>query len=239
MILTCSACQTQYIVPENALGTKARTVKCAQCGYSWKQQPITVTDIDLSSPAFHAISSPDAAPDSDDAAVMAQQLRWQQALHVDAQPVAATGSMLRFCAKTVAWFAFLLLMTAISLAYARLTLVTTFPGTALLYEALQFPAPAAGAGLDFRDDTLAVLEADTVPTRLHVTGHFINTKPKALPLPILQARLFDKKGVWLKDWGIPLQNVGHIGGNSLMSFNYTLPQVPTEAYSLTFRFVDD
>jgi hypothetical protein len=61
----------------------------------------------------------------------------------------------------------------------------------------------------------------------------------AVSLPVLQARVFNASGVWLKDWSIPLQNIQNIGGNARMGFDYSLPQVPLDAHSLTFRFVDE
>lgn len=254
MILTCPACQTQYIVPEGALGAKSRTVKCAACHYSWRQHPITVTEIDLQDdelgdryPDDDEISSSPALTEqaatsslAHDAADMARQLRWQQALQADvAVSYGPTVSLPRFALRTVGWFALLLLFTAIALTYMRATLVTTWPGTALFFEELGVAAPAAGATLKFEDDIKAVLDTSSIPARLHVSGRFSNKFDRAVALPVLQARLFDKEGQWLKDWAIPLQNVGHVGGNGTMAFDYTLPQVPLEAYRLTFRFVDE
>lgn len=42
MILICPACQTRYLVPDTAIGTEGRQVRCASCRHSWFQEGVPV-----------------------------------------------------------------------------------------------------------------------------------------------------------------------------------------------------
>jgi predicted Zn finger-like uncharacterized protein len=57
MILTCPACDTKYVVKDDAIPPGGRQVRCASCKHSWHQdpdampaEPATAADIDLGGP---------------------------------------------------------------------------------------------------------------------------------------------------------------------------------------------
>lgn len=59
MIIACPACGTRYAVPDAAIGSEGRTVRCAKCKHSWFQDPPV---LDLVSPApMEAPAPPPAA----------------------------------------------------------------------------------------------------------------------------------------------------------------------------------
>jgi len=39
MIIACPSCQTRYKIADDAVGAAGRTVRCANCGHSWLQEP--------------------------------------------------------------------------------------------------------------------------------------------------------------------------------------------------------
>ena len=52
MKVTCPSCDTNFTVPEAALGTRGRVLRCARCGHKWHQNPAFVEDeVPLEMPA--------------------------------------------------------------------------------------------------------------------------------------------------------------------------------------------
>ena len=42
MIITCTACDKKFVVPDNAIPASGRTVQCSSCSNQWKQFPIEI-----------------------------------------------------------------------------------------------------------------------------------------------------------------------------------------------------
>jgi len=67
MIIACPACNTRYVVPDNAIGIEGRTVRCAKCKHSWHQEgpELDVPDAAPPSPSAEPPPQPESEPETE------------------------------------------------------------------------------------------------------------------------------------------------------------------------------
>jgi predicted Zn finger-like uncharacterized protein len=85
MIIACPACGTRYAVPDSAIGSEGRTVRCAKCKHSWFQEPAELGLPPRPQPAALADTPAPAPVPADDPASTPEQPR-------AAKPAAAAGA---------------------------------------------------------------------------------------------------------------------------------------------------
>lgn len=66
MILTCPACQTQYVVKDGAIPPQGRQVRCASCKHRWHQDPSSEADDGDAAPALSTEPAPAATSSAPD-----------------------------------------------------------------------------------------------------------------------------------------------------------------------------
>lgn len=172
MILSCSACSTRYVVDPALLGPDGRTVRCANCGHQWHQQP----PID-----FPQILQPEAPPEAPD-----DRLR-------DRAPGAnLPGFPRRHRAPGagVAWAVLALAVIILALAgwIGRNAIMAAWPPSERLYAAIGGVTELPGTGLEFRNVTTARrLESDREV--VVIEGDVVNVSNRDRQVPPLRAAL--------------------------------------------------
>ena len=71
MILTCPACDTQYVVKDGAIPAGGRKVRCASCRHSWHQDPPPEETLELSEESEVPVQ-PESPPHP-------EQVEWEEA----------------------------------------------------------------------------------------------------------------------------------------------------------------
>ena len=62
MIIACPACNTRYVVPDDAVGVEGRTVRCAKCKHSWFQEGTDPAQVTGEPPASPEPRQPPTSP---------------------------------------------------------------------------------------------------------------------------------------------------------------------------------
>lgn len=210
MLVTCPKCEQKFKVPDKALGTKGRKLKCGSCEHKWHQMPKpkakpkpadgeALPDDDLPSPAPDEGLEEASGRDSTDAEAGAE---------MDPPPL---GDVSRFRAARGAGpekkprpyilYALLVLAVAIpaALLVARTTLVHAWPASALLYETVGLPVPVPGEDLVLQNVYVERRQEGTVEV-LVVHGEIRNPGERMISLPALRASVMTEGGDPLASW---------------------------------------
>lgn len=208
MLVTCPKCEQKFKVPDKALGTKGRKLKCSGCEHKWHQMPKAKAKAkakkaapagdELSVDPGEALDEPlDEALDRDD---MGEEM--------DPPPL---GDVSRFRPmrggdtgkKSRPYVLYTLLALAVAipagLFVARTTLVHAWPASALLYEKVGMPVPVPGEDLVLQNVYVERRQEGTVEV-LIVHGEIRNPGELMISLPSLRATVIDEGGQTLASW---------------------------------------
>jgi predicted Zn finger-like uncharacterized protein len=187
MILTCPQCATRYFLPDVQIGRDGRTVKCAQCGETWREFPPPESEAPSPAAALPAAPPSDAEPEiSQSAARRAEILREKKAVAQRQAGQAATVTAAVWSGLTAA--------VVISLGLAvvfREQVVRLWPGTATAYAAIGMPVNSTGLMIDKVQAAPAMLQGHKA---LMVTGLLRNVAAVAVPAPAFRVDVLDKAG---------------------------------------------
>jgi len=227
MIVTCPNCTTRFLVPDDAIGTTGRRVKCGACGHLW----LAVPDRDDDEAAFYLDPDPSAEDGADTVASPPSAPASAPAPAPEASDDAAdTGSGADITAQRTnlpavieprrsfvlwGWVAFGLLVAALiaGIMLGRGLITERFPQTAPLYQRLD---ALVGSGATGSAEPAPRLEIGGLQSRtgensdgdpvVIVSGSISNPSAQTINVPPLRADIMDADGNLLQSWGFSVRS---------------------------------
>ncbi len=227
MRVTCPNCGSKFNVPDKALGTTGRKLKCGKCEHKWFQKPeadapAAAAEVGKSKskpktkpkakpkppPEPEAVEpeeiepeAPDGSPDSSEES--------DPAFDEEVFSPPPLGDVSRFRPrgkvdgkpKPIALYLLLAIIVLIPavLLLGRSTLVETWPPIALLYDKVGLHVAVDGEGLELRNVFAQRRQEGTI-TVLVVAGEIRNPSDQLMNLPSLRGSILDTHGDELQTW---------------------------------------
>ncbi|MCR9174391.1 MAG: zinc-ribbon domain-containing protein [Alphaproteobacteria bacterium] len=227
MRVTCPNCGSKFKVPDKALGTTGRKLKCGKCEHQWFQQP----EADAPAAATEkpkakakakskakAEPKPPPEPEATEPDVLDSGDAGDPADPSDAPDPAfeeevfsapPLGDVSRFRPrgkadqkpKPIALYLLLAIIVLIPtvLLLGRSTLVESWPPIALLYDKIGMHVAVDGEGLELRNVFAQRRQEGTI-TVLVVAGEIRNPSDQLMSLPALRGSVLDAHGDELQTW---------------------------------------
>lgn len=178
MILTCPECATRYFVPDESVGPAGRTVRCANCGASWRAEAEAPLDLTPEAAAADPPApEPAASPPGDPARVIRQRITAKR----EAKKAVTAGAV--WAAAGLAAIALLTLLIIGRNAVAR-----AWPASASAYAAVGLPVNIVGLAIE--DQKAEKGYEDGRPAML-VTGTLHNLTKRTVRSPPLRLDLLN------------------------------------------------
>ena len=257
MILQCPECSTRYLVPDSAIGTDGRTVRCANCRHSWFQAaaPVVEDTLDLPEPTPLAPAPPPLAPlpRTPIAEPAERFVPFAPPAPMTAAPATPEpASAPTYAAPTFPPVAEQPPFRPRRNTTRRWTIVAVLAGLLMLIAAgaivyLGAPGVAAKLGLGIgsdetplrlRDNPIERRELDNGSELFAVSGQVTNPSNQRQRVPDIRAELRDAQGRLVYSWTItPQQRTLAPGG--AIDFNSATLNVPANSKRLELSFAGE
>lgn len=248
MILECTQCRTRYLVPDTAIGTEGRTVRCASCKHSWFQPPQVMAIkpkpdvIDPEAPAettrpaiAEAVEPPPPPVEAKAGGGEAPPVYHYTDPDIDNprfDPFAHKPPFQPTRNPARRWTMAAAVAGASMLLGAGAILYTGAPGIAAQ---LGLPLPGAETPLRFTERAIERRYLSSGNELFVVSGKVSNPSASAQPVPDIRAELRDPQGRIVYSWTITPE-LRQLAPNASVSFNSGKLDVPANSKQLDLSF---
>lgn len=203
MILTCPACGTRYQMADDKFGTSPRTIRCARCKHDWIEYPVSAPLAPAAEPdantSFANTSHSKLPPLPPEAIPEETSIFMTVALHNRPQHRAKQKAYL-----AIFILSFMVVGGAAALLMLQDPLLKHFPQLEAVYKPLGLmhtPVSPSYNGLAITNVTRELEDLNGI-TSLVFKGQVHNQTSDEMPVPNIEVKLFDDRGVMLDYWKV-------------------------------------
>jgi len=232
MILTCPACATSYFVPDEAIGSNGRRVRCKSCGHDWRatleDEPLELSAASEDPVVEGGFGKREEAPETL-AETPAPEL--PRAFRAKAEQ---KRRMKKAAAQAAPWAALaVILLALIGAAFAfRLQIVQAWPQAAAAYKLVG--APVNLAGLEF--EAVGAKTAPHDPGKVVVSGALRNIRDNEVVAPPVRVALLNAAGAEVAHRIVRLETAPVLPGK-VQGFAVVIPDPERKASGVGVDFV--